>query len=47
MLNSMENASNQYYDFVMSMAVQNKNHEELKSKSMDINKNLKDLYDSI
>lgn len=47
MLNSIENASNQYYDFVMSMAVQNKNHEELKSKSMDINKNLKDLYDSI
>ena len=47
MLNSMENASNQYYDFVMGMATQNKNHEEFKAKSMDINKDLKDLYDSI
>ena len=47
MLNSMENASNQYYDFVMNMALQNKNHEEFKAKSMNINKDLKDLYDSI
>lgn len=47
MLSSMENASNQYYDFVMSMSVQNRNHEELKTKSMDLNKDLKDLYDSI
>lgn len=47
MLNSIENASKQYYDFTMNMEIQNKNHEESKSKSMDINKNLKDLYDSI
>ena len=47
MLNSMENASNQYYDFVVGIATQNRNHEEFKAKSMDINKDLKNLYDSI
>lgn len=47
MINSMENASKQYYDFIVSMSAQNRNHEEFKSKSMDMNKNLKDLYDSI
>lgn len=47
LLISMEHASNQYYDFVINMSEQNKINESLKKRSMDINKDLKDLYDSI
>lgn len=44
---SMEYASNQYYDFVMHINKQNIIHEEIKKQSKEVNKRLKDLYDSI
>lgn len=47
LLNSMEYASVQYYDFVSHMSRQNEIHQELKKCDTEINKELKDLYDSI
>lgn len=47
LLNSMEYASVQYYDFVSHMSRQNEIHQELKKCDTEINKELKNLYDSI
>lgn len=47
LINSMEYASAQYYDFVSHMSCQNEIHQELKRCDTEINKQLKDLYDSI
>lgn len=47
LLNSMEYASVQYYDFVSHMSSQNEIHQELKKCDTEINKELKNLYDSI
>lgn len=44
---SMENASKEYYDFINGMSRQNAIHQDLKRYSMNMNKSLKDLYDSI
>lgn len=45
--NSMEHASEQYYSFVMQMQKQSQNHCLMQEKSMEINSELKELYDSI
>lgn len=47
LVSSMQNASEQYYDFVSHMSQQNAIHQEMKRKSMEMNSNLKNLYDSI
>lgn len=47
LVNSMQNASEQYYDFVSSMGQQNAIHQEMKKRSMEMNKDLQELYDSI
>ena len=44
---SMNNAAQQYYHFVYSMEKQRQNHELMKRVSMEMNKELKDIYDSI
>lgn len=43
----MENASKQYYEFLVYMAKQNANHQKFKQVSMKMNEELRDLYDSI
>ncbi|WP_195454926.1 hypothetical protein [Turicibacter sanguinis] len=47
LINSMEYASEQYYEFVSHISQQNVIHQELKKSNMEMNKELKDLYDSI
>ena len=47
LVSSMEYASEQYYEFVSQMSKQNAIHQELKKTSMQMNIELKDLYDSI
>lgn len=47
LINSIENSANLYSDFVMKIHNQNLIHENLKRKSMEVNKELKSLYDSI
>lgn len=47
LINSMEYASAQYYDFVSHTSRQNEIHQDLKRFDTEINKQLKDLYDSI
>ena len=47
MINSMYNASEQYYQFVNGIQIQQNTHKVLKQKSIEINNDLKDLYDSI
>lgn len=44
---SIQNASDQYYDFVVGVYNQTQNHEYMKMQSMSINKDLESLYDSI
>lgn len=44
---SMENASNQYYNFVSSMKNQHKVNNLMKEKSLELNIELKKLYDKI
>lgn len=44
---SMENASNQYYNFVSSMENQHKVNNLMKEKSLELNIELKKLYDKI
>ena len=47
LVDSMRYASEQYYDFVSHMGKQKAIHQELKTRSMEMNKELKDLYDLI
>ena len=47
LMGSMQYASEQYYNFVSNMSQQNSIHQEFKKNSMELNKELKDLYDSI
>ena len=47
MINSMYNASEQYYKFVNYIQIQQNTHKVLKQKSIEINNDLKDLYNSI
>jgi hypothetical protein len=47
LLISMENASNQYYNFVSSMKNQHKVNNLMKEKSLELNIELKKLYDKI
>ena len=47
MINSMYNASEQYYQFVNGIQIQQNTHKVLKQKSIEINNDLKDLYNSI
>ena len=47
LVESMENASQQYYNFVLSMEKQNAIYQQLKRMSMEKKKDLKRLYDSI
>lgn len=47
LVDSMRYASEQYYDFVSHMSKQHSIHQDLKSHSMKMNKELKNLYDSI
>lgn len=47
LVDSMRYASEQYYDFVSHMGKQKAIHQELKARSMEMNKELKDLYDLI
>ena len=47
LVNSMENATKQYEELIIGMQKQIDNHNKLKKVSMDINKELKDLYDLI
>lgn len=47
LIESMQNASEQYYIFVTQMQRQSVAHQELKSRSMGLNKELQDLYNSI
>ncbi|MBT9775140.1 hypothetical protein GPL15_01295 [Clostridium sp. MCC353] len=44
---SMQRASEEYYDFVLGISRQNMVHQELKKQSMMMNDDLKHLYDSI
>lgn len=44
---SMENASNQYYNFISSMKNQHKVNNLMKEKSLELNIELKKLYDKI
>lgn len=44
---SMQNASIEYYDFMGHMNEQQSIHKDMQSISMEINKELKNLYDSI
>lgn len=44
---SMQRASEEYYDFVLGISRQNMIHQELKKQSMMMNDDLKHLYDSI
>lgn len=44
---SMEHASEQYYSFVAGMQKQSQNHYLMQEKSMEMNSELKELYDSI
>ncbi len=47
LIESMQNASEQYYIFVTQMQRQSVAHQELKNRSMELNKELQDLYNSI
>lgn len=47
LVSSMEYASEQYYEFASQISKQNTIHQELKKTSMQMNIELKDLYDSI
>ena len=47
LINSMQYASQQYYEYVKQMAHQRTIHQEMKQRSMKMNENLKNLYDSI
>lgn len=47
LVSSMEYASEQYYEFASQISKQNTIHQELKKTSMQMNTELKDLYDSI
>ncbi|TBL79091.1 hypothetical protein [Paenibacillus thalictri] len=47
LVGSMQHASEQYYDFVCQMSQQNAIHQEFKKRSMEMNQELKDLFDSI
>lgn len=47
LIENMEIASNQYYDFIMQMQRQKFIHDNIKEKSKVVDKDLKELYDSI
>lgn len=47
LVNSMQSASEEYYNFVLGIYNQNQMHQGLKQKSMELNRDLKSLYDSI
>ena len=47
LIESMQNTSEQYYTFVVQIQRQNVAHQEFKRQSMEMNKKLQDLYDSI
>lgn len=47
LIESMQNASEQYYIFVTQMQRQSVAHQELKNRSMELNKELQDLYNLI
>lgn len=47
LVDSMQYASEQYYDFVNHISQQNTIYKEFREHSMEINRELKDLYDSI
>jgi len=47
MAQSMGRAAENYYEFVSGMGKQQETYNELQRRSMDTNKKLKDLYDSI
>lgn len=47
LMSSMENASQEYYHFVYNINNQNNIHQNFKKYSIQMNKNLKNLYDSI
>ena len=47
LVDSMQYASEQYYDFVNHISQQNVIHQEVKKSSMKMNEELKNLYDSI
>lgn len=46
-IGSVEYAANEYIGFIGQLQSQNMQHERMKQKSMALNKELKDLYDSI
>lgn len=46
-IRGMYNASEQYYKFVNYIQIQQNTHKVLKQKSIEINNDLKDLYNSI
>ena len=47
LIDSMRYSAEKYYEFVQSMGRQQQIHEEIRRKSMNMNRQLKDLYDSI
>lgn len=47
LVDSMKNALYEYDDFIINITKQNEIYKELKRKSMRVNKDLKNLYDSI
>lgn len=47
LIESMQNTSEQYCAFVIQMQRQNAAHQEFKEQSMELNKELQDLYNSI
>lgn len=47
MLNNIEQAYQQYYEFVLNIQKQNEVHQELKKQNAKINNKLQDLYKSI
>lgn len=47
LIESMQRAGEQYYDFVYGIAQQNEIHNEMKTHSMAMNKELYNLYNTI
>lgn len=47
LIESIQNASDQYYTFIIQIQKQNTAHQEFKRQSMEVNRRLEDLYNSI
>lgn len=47
LIESIQNASDQYYTFIIQIQKQNTAHQEFKRQSMEVNRKLEDLYNSI